>query len=366
MCEARNLLNARRMRGLFAECTILLALGAGCGASSASTSPGSDAGMAEDAATGDDAATTGATWSASAATPMSVARWGMPIAYAPSIKAFVGFGGATNAAVADTFAFTPADAKWTSIAATGSPPARYCHCLAFLPEQNQLLLVGGRDDNGPLPAGAWTLDLATSAWSAVSGDVPSGVIGCMATYMEKTKRAVVFGGGSARLSSDTWSYDPIARAFTLLSPKTSPPGRMDGMAVYDPGDGGRMLMFGGEYGIGAPTDDLWSFDGTDWTKLAPNGAKPPKRRVPAHAFDAKRRTWFLFGGTIDTKDLKDVWALDAATLTWTQLPDDTAPKARGFTSTGYDPVSESYFVFGGLLQPSDVAMKDGWAVKLSL
>jgi len=343
------------------------AMALGCSSSSSSSAPAQgDAGTSGDDASAEDASVDPITWTVSSPTPLGVARWGMPMAYVPPQKRFVGFGGDTNAAVSETFAFTPADGKWTAIADTNAPPPRYCHCLAYLPDQNQLLLVGGRDESGPLPAGAWTLDLATSAWTPVMGTVPDGVIGCMAAYMENQKRAIVFGGGSTRLAYDTFAYDPALRTFTKLAPKTVPTGRMDGMAVYDPGDGGRMLMFGGELGVGAPLDDLWSFDGADWKKLAPSGATPPKRRVPAHAFDARRRRWFLFGGTVDTKDLKDVWVFDAATLTWTQLPDDTAPKARGFASSGYDPVSDSFFVFGGLLQPSDVAMKDGWQVKLGL
>ena len=356
---------------MMGRCTLFVALlsVAGCGSSSSgATPPANDAGTSDADTTGDDASTTmpGATWAATSPTPNNVVRWGMPWAYVAWQKRFVGFGGNANAAAAETWAFTPADAKWTKIADTNAPAPRYCHCNVALPDQNQLLVIGGRDDSGPLAAGAWTLDLATNAWTAITGPDPSGVIGCMAAYMENQKRAIVFGGGSNSLSHDTMSYDPVARAFTLLSPATSPPGRMDGMAAYDPGDGGRMLMFGGEYGIGAPTDDLWAFDGSDWKKLTPNGAAPGKRRVPGQAFDAKRRRWFVFGGTIDTKDLKDVWVLDAATLTWTQLPDDAAPKARGFTSTGYDPASDSYFVFGGLTQPSSFPMRDGWQVKLGI
>jgi N-acetylneuraminic acid mutarotase len=369
MCAARNLLNVTRM---IARCAFVLAFAAiGCGSSSPpGSASGSDAGTTgDDAGGGDDASPTtpSATWTSGAETPNAMARWGMPMAYVASQQRFYTFGGNGGQAMAETWSFNPADTKWTKLAANNEPAPRYCNCVAALPEQNQLMLIGGRDDNGPLANGAWTLDLTTNAWTAVTGTLPGGVIGCMATYMENIKRVVVFGGGDALgVSSLTWAYDPVARTFAKLDPQTSPPARMDGMAAYDPGDGGRMLMFAGEFGINATTSDLWAFNGTEWSKLTPAGATPSKRRVGAHAFDAKRRTWFLFGGTIDSSDLKDVWTFDAATTTWTQLPDDTAPKARGFTSAGYDPTSDTYFVFGGLEQPSDVALRDGWQVKLGI
>ena len=359
---------------------LLLSLAATCALSACSSSSGAPGGRngANDAGTNDAsnapdasddaAATLAPAWTKSADTPKSEGRWGMPITYVPDQKRFVGFGGDTAAAVAETWAFAPADATWTKIADSNSPPPRNCHCAAHLPDQNALLLVGGRDDTGPLAPGAWTLDFATNAWTAVTGAVPPGVIGCMAAYMPSVKKAFVFGGGDARaINSDTWSYDPVARAFTKLATPTSPPARADGHAVYDPGDGGRMLLFSGavvEYPKGVQVDDLWAFDGTTWKALPQAGAWPKGRRVAANAFDAVHRRWFFFGGTLDPQDLKDLWSLDATTGTWTQYADDTAPSARGFTSAGYDPVRDSFFVFGGLQQIRFNQLKDGFELKL--
>jgi hypothetical protein len=348
----------------------LLATACGSSSSPAAAQLAPDAGGGDDSGSsgddaGDDASTPTATFTASGSMPGNIGRFGMPMVYAASQKRFVGFGGETSQPVAETWAFTPADGMWTKIADTNAPPGRFCHCSAYLPDQNQLLLVGGRDDNGPLAPAAWTLDLVTNAWTAVAGAVPKGTIGCQTAYMDNLKKAVVFGGYSDQLYADTWTYDPVARAFTKLTPATSPPGRGDGMAVYDPGDGGRVLMFGGTQNIDLELDDLWSFDGTTWTKITPAGAAPSKRRVVSFAFDTQRRTLFVYGGTVDTKDLMDVWTLDAATLTWTMLLDRAPARARGFTSTGYDPVSDTYFVFGGLQQPLNNLLKDGWQVKLA-
>jgi hypothetical protein len=301
-------------------------------------------------------------WSTFTDMPLQQPRWGMPLTLVPSERRFIGFGGTSypdGGAVAETWSLSMRDQSWTRVLETGAPPPRYGHCTAYLPEQNQVLLVGGRDDSGALPPAAWTLDVATRDWEPVTdGDLPQGVLGCHAVWMASIGRAVVFGGGSdSGVVNGTWLYDAGNRRFAAISPTTSPPGRMDGAFAYDPGDGGRALLFGGM--SESHLDDLWIFDGTNWSP-ADVASPPPGRRVPAAGFDAERRLWLVFGGTIETEDLADLWQLDAASLVWTRLDVDGAPPARGFTSAGWEPIAGALVVAGGLDQPGLNAFADGW------
>jgi len=63
-------------------------------------------------------------------------------------------------------------------------------------------------------------------------------------------------------------------------------------------------------------------------------------------------------------DYGDLWLLDLASLTWTQLPGIVAPSVRGFASAGYDPGSDSSFVVGGLQTQGDTLLSDGWKLTL--
>lgn len=360
--------------GVIAFLTVL----AGCSSSSSGSTAatGGDSGIEETGA-GDEAGDSGdasegttPTWT-SFASRGTDSRWGVPLAYASKEDAFIAFGGSqypTVAAASGTSSLSMATAEWTKLTDVSPPPARYCGCTTYLPDQDQVLLVGGQAGEGPLPPAAWTLDLATSTWTAVTGTVPDGVIGCATAYMPGLGKAIVFGGLAATgMTSVTWSYDPVAASFTQLSPAAHPPARADAIAAYDPGDGGRMLLFAGtsnEVDATGHMNDLWAFDGTNWTQLQPTGGPPSVRRVPAGGFDATRRRWVVFGGTDETVDRGDLWLLDAAALTWTQLPQAGAPSARGFASSGYDPVTDSYVVIGGFQQPSDVALSDGWKLEL--
>jgi hypothetical protein len=229
----------------------------------------------------------------------------------------------------------------------------------------------GLSDSGPLPPGAWIFDVASGAWSKVAGTIPNSGIGCAVTWMPVLGRAIVFGGlGTIGYSAQTWAYDPAQKTLTQLHPATSPPKRADSIAAYDPGgpgETGRMLVFGGtqdEMTSAYHLNDLWAFDGTNWSELTPSGGPPDGRRVAAGGFDATSRRWIVFGGTDETMDYGDLWVLDVAAQTWTQLAGDGAPSARGFASAGWDPGSSSFFVVGGLQQPSDVLVADGWKLTL--
>lgn len=298
-------------------------------------------------------------------------RWGVPLAYASKEDAFIAFGGSQYPAVVaatGTFSLSMATGQWTKLTDVTPPAARYCGCTTYLPDQDQVLLIGGQD-GAPMTPAAFTLDLTTSTWTAVSGAVPDGGIGCMTAYMPSLGKAVVFGGlsGTTGMTSDTWLYDPVAATFTKAAPAAHPPARADGVAAYDPAGGGRMLLFAGtsnEVDATGHMNDLWAFDGTSWSQLQPTGGPPSVRRVPAAGFDAQRRRWVVFGGTDETSDRGDLWLLDVASLTWTQLDGTGAPSARGFASAGYDPVTDAYVVVGGLAQPSDATQSDGWELQL--
>jgi hypothetical protein len=306
--------------------------------------------------------------------PMSTSRWGMPLAALSSERRFVGFGGNVGldgSVATDTWAFSMTDESWTHLVDSMPPDGRYCYCSVYLPNQNEVLLVGGRNLAGPLPAGAWTFEVATRGWTQVNGTVPKGVIGCSAAYLPKLGKAFVFGGSSDNgLEHDTWSYDPDARAFTLLSPDAHPPGRQDAAAAYDPGDGGtppRMLVFGGVQQIfpkPRELDDLWAFDGTTWTQLQPTGDLPMGRRVSAAAFDETHRRWIVFGGTIEVDDLNDLWTFDAKGGAWQSwTPTGDVPSVRGFASAGFDAVESTFVVFGGYTQTLDLALAVGFTLK---
>ena len=301
---------------------------------------------------------------------LSQIRWGALLAPTGQPGGYAGFGGSQYPAggVSNvTWTYDVATDTWSSEAPASAPPERYCHCLVALGDTGELLLVGGRDGSGGLPAAAWTYDVATATWKAIDGDVPAGTIGCHAGWLPKLGggRAVVFGGQGLGVGMDdtTWTYDPTARSFTVHAPASKPSPRRDGATASDVA-GGRVLVFGGQTGNTEHANDVWQFDGADWTQLSPQGEGPSPRRYPAAAFDPVRRLWVLFSGTEEHLDYKDLWLFDAKDERWIPLSMQGAPTERSFGAMIHDPGTDAYYLFGGMGMATFAGFSDAWRLDL--
>lgn len=171
---------------------------------------------------------------------------------------------------------------------------------------------------------------------------------------------------------------------------SSPVGRAHHTLFYDEA-GRRVLLAGGTSGDGpreyALLNDLWSFDGVNWTPLPPSGERMSGfraaadaqqrlysfggwrdssvgdlrvlengqwRRLGAHpslvtaeagfVFDAARNRFVAFGGLAE-QVVSDVWEYDGAR--WTRHP-ATPPPARGMHAMVYDARRKKIVVFGGM------------------
>ncbi|MCA8952821.1 MAG: hypothetical protein KDE27_25150 [Planctomycetes bacterium] len=141
---------------------------------------------------------------------------------------------------------------------------------------------------------------------------------------------------------------PLAFAqadWTQLSPALSPSGRAGAIGVSD---GARILVFGGKPSSTGEANDLWSFDGTNWTDITPtSGPLPPARDWYGAAWDTMRSRLVLFGGrsTALAADLGDTWEYDGTT--WTQMTPANSPSPRRWTAMTYDLARGETVLFGG-------------------
>jgi len=100
-------------------------------------------------------------------------------------------------------------------------------------------------------------------------------------------------------------------------------------------------------------DETWRYDlaKRTWEQLTPTGS-PGARGGYALAYDSKRDRVLLFAGrkgtTMAPPTVNDLWALDVATATWTQLqPGGTVPSARLGHRMIYDAAGDRVIVFAG-------------------
>jgi hypothetical protein len=130
-----------------------------------------------------------------------------------------------------------------------------------------------------------------------------------------------------------------AQAFnwTLESPTNLPTARE---RTATGTDGTNYYMYGGQNGSTvAGYDELWSYDGTDWTLLTASGISAPStRRGAVGAFDIARGKFVVFGG-LDTNGVageraSDTWEWDA-TNGWVNVtPASPSPDGRWLVNNG--------------------------------
>jgi hypothetical protein len=166
-----------------------------------------------------------------------------------------------------------------------------------------------------------------------------------------------FGGkpSSTTELNDMWIFDGMN--WTDVTPSTGvlPAPRDWYGASYDIGRG-RYVLFGGRStASGGNLSDTWEFDGTTWTQMSPL-VSPSTRRWGAMAYDVATGVTILFGGENLGIYNNETWSWDGTT--WTQLSPVTSPSIRGRGRLSYDLTRDEMIYFGG--RSVGVALGDTW------
>ncbi|MCA9319106.1 MAG: hypothetical protein KDB53_00155 [Planctomycetes bacterium] len=148
-----------------------------------------------------------------------------------------------------------------------------------------------------------------------------------------------------------WSLTPTA-SLAAPSQRRENPGVASATHFY---------VFGGRSGNsgGTQMNDLWEFDGVNWTLKTANGAvgSPPARDQAAICWDEGRNKLVVFGGNSPSGLLGDTWEWDPNTNVWTELM-IPGPSNRQFSSMTWNPATQDIILFGGLA--AGVHLNDTW------
>lgn len=250
---------------------------------------------------------------------------------------------------------------------------------AWADASGNLWLFGGLESTGGVKGhfnDLWKFDPTTTRWTWVSGSqvinaegsfdlqgnpVPGGVPDARfgpAAWVDKEGAFRLFGGyGSSRginvHLNDFWKFDPITTTWTLVSggpttaagsysptPGAPTPGNIPGArkeAVGWADAAGNQWLFGG-FGLASGgtglLNDLWKFDGANWTwVLGSNSVNPPGlygtplvaapnapggRAAETLWTDAAGNQWLFGGYGMAGKSgfLNDLWKFDGTAWTW--------------------------------------------------
>ncbi|MEQ1567951.1 MAG: lamin tail domain-containing protein [Myxococcota bacterium] len=172
-----------------------------------------------------------------------------------------------------------------------------------------------------------SLDLV---WSAVPATSHPPCESGLAVYDAARGEVLYVGNGGVSQQpwlkcNETWTWDGadwVKRADTAHGPTWL----LDASLAYDPVRE-RVVLFGGEKLGGrqlAAANEVWEWDGVEWTNRTPAAAalQPPPMAEPGLQFDPVSERMLAFGGSSHTVYLDDVWSWDGAA--WQKVA-DTGP-----------------------------------------
>ncbi len=151
----------------------------------------------------------------------------------------------------------------------------------------------------------------------------------------------VDGTGAVYVAGFTQSSDFPT---TTLAFDTSHNGSADAFVVKLTMEEVRLVMYGGG-ASGQYFEDLWQYDGADWTQLTWPGQGPGARTNYGMAYDRRRGRLAMFGGQDQTQMYSDTWEYTGQA--WVQVNTLHAPSPRWEPNMAYDTRRGVTVLFGG-------------------
>lgn len=238
------------------------------------------------------------------------------------------------------------------IIAPGSQVSRWGHCLTYDSKRNRTVLFGGTamyESDYCAKHYFATMEYDGQYWRGVNtAHQPDPTKDYAMAYDAARGVTVLFGG--TRFACETWTYD--GTNWTQRAPLNSPCARTGQAMAYD-SLRERVLLFGGnaysaiDYS-GALTNDLWAWDGANWTDISPS-VRPSVRSDAVMAYDSTRDRTVVFGGwelyfntfwqKIMPKFLNDTWEWNGTA--WNQASTNLTPSPY-YSSPGSDRPAMAY------------------------
>lgn len=215
---------------------------------------------------------------------------------------------------------TPGAPAWEPVAVDVAP--RWGHTAQYDASRDAMFVLGGENATGQL-AELLTFHVATGGWERLdTSDVVSKRTD-LASAIDTLNDRIIFIGGRVGLATSIG--DVVAyRDGQWQTLPTGPAPRHDVVAASD---GARAWIFGGAGEFLQSLDDLWQLDfATDtWTELPANGPRPSARAANAIAYH--EGAVYVVGGHDVSTVKRDVWRYDLAAQHWTQIAITSAPPA---------------------------------------
>ena len=188
---------------------------------------------------------------------------------------------------------------------------------------------------------------------------PSARYGAV-SWMDNYGNAYIFSGyNSVYFYNDLWRFNGTSWVQVIANGVNSSPSARYGAVAWTDNNG-NAYVFGGYSDIGFYYNDLWQFNGSNWTQLIANGVTgSPSSRWGAVSWTNKSSNAYVFGGYNNGYYYNDLWGFIGNT--WVQIIANGvngSPSARA-SSTSWTDNQGYVYVFGG---KNSTFLNDLWKI----
>lgn len=236
-------------------------------------------------------------------------------------------------------------ADWHQRPSAHVPPGRYTHGFVYDSKRDRLVVFGGANSSSQFLLND-TWEFGDGDWhQMVSVNTPPARWHTSLGYDPARGVTVLYGGMGY---FDTWIWNGVD--WTAKSPSQHPVANAD-LAMYFDSQRGKLNAFGGAVIEGFSTvsrhNDIFEWDGNNWTQRVVAGPPPTPRFVGVAAYDQRRNQLTVFGGAIAGGVAGDTLLL--RNNTWSSNVAATLGPSVQRAAAAYDPIRGRFVVFGGVL-----------------
>jgi hypothetical protein len=206
-------------------------------------------------------------------------RAGAVAAYDAESGVVVVYGGAERPPRAElplpeTWVYDAGTASWNPVMVAESPPLRneghptlFELAMVYDAQSDRIiLLIGGEQ--------TWAYDHNTTTWERRADPGLAADFMVAAAYDAGLDRVIAYGGAPTERTQETWAYDYERDTWSRIDTAASP-GPLGDHAMAYSSVTGLTYLFGGSADLLVVADELtqrdelWAFDGADWSRVGP-------------------------------------------------------------------------------------------------
>jgi hypothetical protein len=253
--------------------------------------------------------------------------------------------------------------EWTRIETPDAPSPRHYAGMAYDPERDRIVLFGGNvatADGKNVEAVFDTWEFDGSNWVRSTASQPS-VAKPVLGWDAARKQIIMLAVSNSDLSRLMYRYVPAQMSWVQITPETLPTCVNEGWLFFNERSQ-KLALLGGVCSTGTPTlDEVFEWDGTNWTKAAIG--EIARSAGQAIAFDSVRNLLVVYGGNsvFSTEPRSATYTLkDGA---WRFAYANVRPEARSLASFQGDPLNGTVWLYGGIDQTNSIYTGDFWGYR---